>query len=117
MRFLADENVPEEFVRELRRLGFDVVSVREIRRGMKNHEIAELSKLDDRVVITLDKHFLWTCLSAGVRPAGVILLRPVKRFDARTLVEMFISACRACDSPYGKVIVVRRDKVRIVPLT
>ena len=117
LKFLVDENIPEEFVNELKKLGFDVISIREIKRGMKNHEIAELSKLDNRIIVTLDKRFLWSCLSAGVKPVGIILLRPIKRFDVRTLVNMFINACKACDSPYGKIIVVRKNKVRVVPLS
>ena len=86
LKFLVDENIPEEFVNELKKLGFDVISIREIKRGMKNHEIAELSKLDNRIIVTLDKRFLWSCLSAGVKPVGIILLRPIKRFDVRTLL-------------------------------
>jgi len=31
----VDENIPEEFVNELKKLGFDVISIREIKRGMK----------------------------------------------------------------------------------
>lgn len=57
MKFLANENIPVELVNELRKLGYDILKVDEIKKGMKDREVIEFSHKEERILITFDKDF------------------------------------------------------------
>ena len=57
MRILANENFPGPILRELRRRGHDVVSVKESMRGASDREVLERAQQEDRLVLTFDKDF------------------------------------------------------------
>ena len=52
MRTLANENIPGPVVRELRKLGHDVVWAWETLRGEADHVILSLAQSDERLVVT-----------------------------------------------------------------
>ena len=55
MRLLADENVSGSVIRELRRCGHDVLSVKESMRGEADRAILERANLEGRLLVTHDK--------------------------------------------------------------
>ena len=76
MRLLADENVPRTTVEVLRYSGYDLLWIREHRRGMADEEIVRLSISEDRVILTFDKDFGELVYRLRMKNTpGVILVR------------------------------------------
>jgi predicted nuclease of predicted toxin-antitoxin system len=76
MRIIANENVSATVIRELRRRGLDVVSVKESMRSAPDHVVLKRAAEENRLVITHDKDFgvlafRWRLPAAS----GVILFR------------------------------------------
>ena len=82
-RFYANENLPEPVVVELRRLGHDVVTMREsghAGRAVADVEVLEFATTNGRVVVTLNRrHFVRLHLE---RPAHASL-HTLRRLVAR----------------------------------
>ena len=51
-RLLADENIPIEVVRFLKRSGVDITSVMEFSPGLSDTEVMELANRENRVLVT-----------------------------------------------------------------
>ena len=75
LKLLLDENMSPKLVDKLRKLGFDVVHIREISLGLKNYEIAEFSAKEQRVIVTHDTTFIASSSTFGVKPFAVIIIR------------------------------------------
>jgi len=57
MKSLVDENAPRTIVEVLRNCGYDLLWIREYRRGMADEEIVRLSISENRIILTFDKDF------------------------------------------------------------
>lgn len=75
MRFLVDENFPYSAVEHLRRLGHDVVAVRDVMRGAPDEGILARSRAENRVLITADKDFGEMIFARKDAAAGILLIR------------------------------------------
>ena len=69
---LADENIPLELIRKLSKERFDI---KKVRLGSKDKQIFELAKLEDRALLTLDKHFLNKLKFPPKESSGIIFLK------------------------------------------
>ena len=54
MKFLLDENIKNELLEFLKHRGFDAIFKP---KGLSNGKLAELSKLEKRVLVSNDRHF------------------------------------------------------------
>jgi predicted nuclease of predicted toxin-antitoxin system len=75
MKLLADENIEPAMVGDLRSNGFDVLYIRETRRGIADSAVLELAGNESRVLLTADLDFGELALRSGKLHAGVIILR------------------------------------------
>ncbi len=75
LRLLADENVPRPLVHLLRSRDIDVKWVREIKRGISDEEVVNLSADEDRVILTLDRDFGKLVYRQKMKCRGVVLIR------------------------------------------
>jgi len=75
MKLLANENIPIGLVNELRNLGYDILRVDEVRKGMKDQEVLDFSLKESRIIITFDKDFGELAVKEKRKATGVILLR------------------------------------------
>lgn len=57
MKIIADENLNDLFVVDLRAVGCDVLSIREEYSGISDREVVSLTKAADLMLITEDKDF------------------------------------------------------------
>lgn len=75
MRWLCDECVDSNIVRQLRQAGHDVVFVIESARGSPDDEIANLAEHENRLILTEDKDFGELVFRWKQRIPGLVLLR------------------------------------------
>jgi len=68
---LADENIPIEFIETLSKEGYDI---KRVSLGSKDKQIFELAISEDRVLLTLDKHFLNKLKFPPKESLGIILI-------------------------------------------
>ena len=116
MRILANENFPGPVIRELRRMGHDVVSVKETMRGATDPEVLAQAQAQERLVVTFDKDFGELAYRFDLPAAsGVILFRlsgPSPEIgNARALAALEIGIEWA-----GSFSVVTNDRIRVRPL-
>ena len=85
MRFLLDENTPQDFAVALRREGHDVVWIPETAlRGSSDAAIRVLGLEDQRTLITADLEFPLQ----GPYPPGMILVRKIGRISTLALPSL-----------------------------
>ena len=59
-KFLLDENVSNNLRKFLVSKGYDVITVQSLnKRSLKNSELLELARVDNRILITYDKDFIF----------------------------------------------------------
>ena len=113
-KILADENIPNSTIQALRSSGYDVVSVWEVKPGLSDDQVVQLSIKEQRIILTFDKDFGRLALTSPSIP-GVMLLRiPPK--DPKYITRRILSALAAIDNIYGKLIIVRKKTVKMTPL-
>ena len=76
MRFLADENVFPEVITCLRKLGHDVIGIKEAGLSQATDDkIIETGVEEERTVVTFDKHFGDIVRHPPGNLSGIILIR------------------------------------------
>lgn len=113
-KVLADENVPRSTIQSLRDSGYDVLSVWEVNPGMSDEQVVQFSIRDRRIIVTFDKDFGRIALTNPNIP-GVMLMR-IPPVNPEYITYRITSALEAVENPIGKLIVVRRKTVRVIPL-
>ena len=58
MKFLADVNIPQSVIYALTQLGYDVLDIKKQNLKLKDTEIIDLAKKEDRIILTRDKDFI-----------------------------------------------------------
>ena len=59
-KFLLDENVSNNLRKFLVLKGYDVITIQALnKRSLKNSELLELARVEDRILITYDKDFIF----------------------------------------------------------
>lgn len=74
LKLIIDENIPESIILKLNK-SFEIISIREKYRGMKDKKIIELSKNSRSIIITMDKGFGRLIYSQNLKPFSLILIR------------------------------------------
>ena len=72
MKFLLDENIKIELLKFLKTKGFDVVFKP---KGLTNGELAELSKAEQRILVSNDRHFADSSKFSKEKIFSVVWLR------------------------------------------
>jgi predicted nuclease of predicted toxin-antitoxin system len=76
MRFKLDENLRTDVGKPLQDLGYDVATVYEQGlRGKEDHEIAEVCRAEERILISMDLDFSNVQMFPPDKYAGLIVLR------------------------------------------
>jgi predicted nuclease of predicted toxin-antitoxin system len=113
MRFLVDENLPDDISNLLRHLGHDVVYLPETElRGAADRDVWRFAARESRVIVTRDLDFP---LPDSPRPPGVILIRVPDGFTRRQ-IERVVSeyaAGGALDETTDAITVISPGRVRI----
>jgi len=114
-KLLADENIPIEVVRFLKRSGVDITSVMEFSPGLSDTEVMELANRENRVLVTFDKDFGELVVREKAEVKGLILLRFAPRPPEQ--IAMRIQQILASQIPVeNSLLVVRENTVRVFKL-
>ncbi len=114
MRFLADENVPQELIDTPLQNQIDILSVRPGYSGITDEEVVNLSNVEERTIISFDKGFGKLIFQKGISPKnGLILIRdyPVEpKLIANSLIEVF----KKSNAEYfeNSILVLERDFIK-----
>lgn len=113
MRMIANENITGAVVRELRRRGHDVLSVKESMRGADDISVLRRAEDERRLIITYDKDFGELAFRHGhLAMCGVILFRLMgvtPSADQRRLLDVIDSRT----DWIGHFSVVTDDRIRM----
>jgi predicted nuclease of predicted toxin-antitoxin system len=113
IKLLADENVSRELVTLLRSRGYDVLWIREYKRGIDDIAVIELAQEKERILITGDKDFGYLVFRQYKRCHGLVLLR-VDEHEKRSLfVDCFD---KYQDKLKGCFTVITDKKIRFQPM-
>ncbi len=115
MRFLADENLYIPIVSGLRKRGHDVFSIIEQGDvGLSDEEIFRMAVKENRVIVTMDKHFSNMLRFPSDQCGGIIVVRLYKiRVDKTTqLFFRFFDQLHE-DQITRNLIIITRKKLRI----
>lgn len=74
-KIIVDENIPNSVIKQLRSKNFEIFSIREELKGIKDEEIIRLSTEMQMPIITMDKDFGYFTFHQKLIPFGVILFR------------------------------------------
>ncbi len=112
MRFLVDECTGPGVGRWLRKQGYEVFSIFEEARGMKDDEILHKAAHEHWVIITNDKGFGEQVFRADRAHHGVVLLRlsDERRANKIAILQRFLATYE--EQIDGKFIVVTEKRVR-----
>ncbi len=113
-KILADENIPRTTIQSLRSLGYDIVSVWEVNPGISDEQVVQVSIREKRIIITFDKDFGRIALTNPNVP-GVMLMR-IPLVNPEYITNRIISALKSVENPYDRLVVVRRNTIRMIPL-
>ena len=74
-KILVDENIPNSVIKQLRGRNFEILSIREENKGIKDEKIIKLSIDKQLPILTMDKDFGYLTFRQKLIPYGVILIR------------------------------------------
>lgn len=112
MKFLANENIPWDVVKELRNKGYEIMRVDEVQKGMNDAEVLKLSFEQDRILITFDKDFGEKVFRSKASTKGIILLRFSPESIA-FIIKRITCLLENFPDLKNKFIVVEEDRIRI----
>ena len=72
---LADENIHTYIVQSLRDAGFEVISVTELNKGIKDEQVIEWALENDYLLLTEDKDFEEWVFAHHIKNLSVLFLR------------------------------------------
>ena len=114
LTFLADENIPILVIKELRKAGFNIISVAENYRASSDEEILDLSLKNRWIILTFDKDFGDLRYKKLNKPFGIILLRIAPK-SAEYILQLLRWLLSQPDIYFeGSFVVMNSDKVRTV---
>jgi predicted nuclease of predicted toxin-antitoxin system len=116
VRILANENVPEPLVSELRRRGHDVVWMVEAGAGDDDKHVLQRAQQERRLVVTLDKDFGELAFAQRL-PAqhGVVLIRTSGSSPDADNARAVI-ALESRDDWFGRFATIEDDRIRSRPI-
>ncbi len=113
--FKLDQNVPERVAHQLRRHGFDAMTILEQDMvGAPDSVVHSVCQKEDRVLVTFDLDFADIREYPPSESCGLIVLRPPSQ-DAPTvvkLIERLIPRLQSLD-PRGELWIVEDSRIRI----
>ena len=113
MRLCANENLPEACIIELRRLGHDVLWIREAAPGSTDTSVLFLAQAEERVLITFDKDFGELVFHRGLNAShGVVLFR-IAQLSAASVARRVAEILASRADWRGQYSIVEEGSIRM----
>ncbi len=113
VKIIADENIDTIIIKSLRNNDYNVISIKENFRGMKDNEIIVLANENRCLILTEDKDFGEWVFAHRTESAGVLFLG-YDEIEINEIMKSLLSILKEYDSSlYGKFTVITKNKVRI----
>ncbi len=112
-KIFADESVNFRIVKNLRKDGFDVISVLERYRSISDKKVLEFAKLHKAILLTEDSDFGEWIFSHKEKDVGVIFLRYKPKDIARIMSSLTAMLNKYNDALSDKFAVIKVTKIRI----
>lgn len=113
MKFLADESVDFQIVRELRNSGHEVISVSEKFSGLSDEEVLDLSNKMKMILLTEDKDFGEIAIRMKKRHQGIVLIR-LSGVNPKSKTQIVLNALNQTASEIEKSFtVISEFKIRL----
>ena len=116
MRFLANEDFPDEAVTALRSAGHDVVWVRNEAPGTGDPDVLASAARDERILLTFDKDFGELARTAATPLTCGIMLFRIRMPRAAEVGDRLVVLIASRDDWAGHFSVVEPGRVRMRPL-
>ena len=113
MRFIVDESTGAAVVEELRRLGYDVVSVAEEMPQAKDSDILERAAGEGCIVLTNDKDFGDLAFRSGQAHRGIVLFRLRDETTVHRVFMLRLLLDKHLDHLENHFVVVTENGIRI----
>jgi len=110
---IADENISASIINSLKKENFNVLSIRDEYRGIKDIEVIELAVKMNSLILTEDSDFGEWIFSHKEKSTGVIYLR--YEYNQRDMITTALLSVlhKYSISLYQKFTVITPDKIRI----
>jgi len=115
VRWLADENIHREIVRELRLSGHDVSYAAEVSPQAGDRALLDRAFAERRILLTEDKDFGDIVFRDGGRAAGVVLLRVRTRSWPLKWTRLLGAIAVHGDALYEQFTAIDLDGIRFRP--
>jgi predicted nuclease of predicted toxin-antitoxin system len=113
--FLGDENIPLLVIKELRKSGYNIISVAENYKGSSDDEILDLSSKNRWIILTFDKDFGDLIYKQKLNKPLVIILLRIAPKSAEYILHLLKWLLSQPDINFeGNFVVMNSDKVRTV---
>lgn len=113
MNFIADENIDDDIVLELRQRGYEIISISENFPGISDEQVLEITNKHHGILITGDKDFGDLVFLMGKSVRGVVLIRlfGIPQFEkVKTIVDTFKQYANQFEDSFT---VIQKNKIRI----
>ncbi|MFP4088803.1 MAG: DUF5615 family PIN-like protein [Cyclobacteriaceae bacterium] len=110
---LADESVDLIIIEAVKKHGIEVFSIFELKRGVSDEEVIQISRNPPRIILTEDKDFGEWVFAHLVKDISVILVR-YRYADVHKIASLVVKLIEKRDKDlFGKFVTVTSNKVRI----
>lgn len=112
MKFIANENIPFEVVINLRKAGYNLIRIDEIKKGLSDDEVIKLTNKENGILITFDKDFGELVFKKRMLVGGIILIR-IKPKNISYIFDRILYLLNSNIEIKRNFIVLEEDKIRI----
>ncbi len=110
---VADENVHSYIIQRLRKAGYEVLSVSETSKGIKDEEVIKLALEKNYLLLTEDKDFGEFVFAFHVKDLSVLFLRySYEEFKEIGEVLVFLLTNHNLQRPFFATITTKKIRVR-----
>lgn len=116
MDFLADENVPKYIVKSLRTENHLVKDLKEEKLfGITDVEVLKIAQKEHRILLTLDKDFLYLPRQKLIPKIGIIILK-VSGKSIQSIMQSLLTAIKLHSSKKfeTKILIVSHNYIEII---
>jgi predicted nuclease of predicted toxin-antitoxin system len=115
MKFLADENISNNVVNNLKTKGLDITSIKETKVGLSDEAVLEIANTQERILITFDSDFGELIFKRKINSKGVILLKFVPQSNdqiSKIISNVLFSRVQLA----GNFVIVTEKRLRVIRL-